>query len=291
MHWASGSSAPGRWWSVIQHAHAERVRRSHAVDAGDAVVDGDQHVGIFPRLRQRDDFGRQTVAVFEAVGHQIIDVGAERAQRAHADRAGGRAVGIVVGDDQQLFTRRNGIGGERRHRLDVLQRRQRRQSAQVGGQLVRAIGCRARHRSAPAAAACRRRSARRQRRAARGESRCWRVQAWASSACERRHQRQRSRGAMSKRRPRCVPVATSVNCASCRRRKAAWQGANQSRSSCSTARSQALASPPASRAAVITTSGSPPALITSAAAGGSAANGVPLPVASAAPARRRPTPA
>ena len=47
-----------------------------------------------------DDFGRKPVAELEPVGHEELDVGAHRAQAAHADRARRRAVGVVIGDDQ-----------------------------------------------------------------------------------------------------------------------------------------------------------------------------------------------
>ena len=134
MQAAAGSSAPGRWWSVISVAMPSALRARDALDAGDAVVDGDEQVGLALR-GEVDELGRQAVAELEAVGHEVVDVGAERAQRAHADRAGGCAVGVVVGDDQQALARRDRVGKQRRRVADALQQRRR---EQAGGVVVRA---------------------------------------------------------------------------------------------------------------------------------------------------------
>jgi hypothetical protein len=83
-----------------QHRNAQFVGACHAFDAGDAVVHGDDDVRLGMR-REIDDFGRQAVAVLEAVGHQIVHVGAHGAQRPDADGAGGGAVAVVVGHDEQ----------------------------------------------------------------------------------------------------------------------------------------------------------------------------------------------
>ena len=56
-----------------QHVDAERARGRDAVDAGDAVVDGDDQRRLRCR-RERDDLRRQAVAELEAVGHQEVDV-------------------------------------------------------------------------------------------------------------------------------------------------------------------------------------------------------------------------
>ena len=93
--------------------------------------------GFLSCLGERYDLGRQTVAVFEAVRHQIIDYRAEFAQRAHADRAGRCAVGVVVGDDQQALPRRDCVGEDRCHALDVVQAGQRRQTGDFGCELLR----------------------------------------------------------------------------------------------------------------------------------------------------------
>jgi hypothetical protein len=85
------------------------ARRLDAVDAGDAVVHGDDDVGRFFARGQGDDFRRQAVAVFEAVRHDVVDARAHRAQAAQRGGAGGGAVAVVVGDDGHLLA-----GGWRR---------------------------------------------------------------------------------------------------------------------------------------------------------------------------------
>ena len=80
-----------------------------ALDAGDAVVDGDDQVGRLLR-GDVDDFRRQPVAELEAVGQQEVDVGAEHFQGAHADGGGGGAVAVVVADDQQFGLGLDGVG-------------------------------------------------------------------------------------------------------------------------------------------------------------------------------------
>ncbi len=69
--------------------------------------------------------------MFEPVGHQKIDTRAEHAQAAHADRAGGGAVGVVVGDDEQSFVLGDGVGQQHCGALDVQQIRRRQQLRQA----------------------------------------------------------------------------------------------------------------------------------------------------------------
>ena len=120
-----------------QYAHTQRIGGGHAVDARDAVVDRDQDVGVLELLGECHDFRRQAVAVFETVGHQEFDVGAELAQRAHADRARRGAVGIVISDDQQALLRGNRVREQTRHAFQVMQSCERRESAEVGSKLLR----------------------------------------------------------------------------------------------------------------------------------------------------------
>jgi hypothetical protein len=115
---------------------AARVGGRHAVDAGDAVVDRDDHIRLLPG-GQFDDFRRQAVAVLEAVRHDVVDARAQHAQAAHPDRAGGGAVAIVVGHDQQLAIRGNRVGQVLGGVADALHRRRRHQFGQVGGQFGR----------------------------------------------------------------------------------------------------------------------------------------------------------
>ena len=101
------------------HAQPRRIGGGDAFHAGDAIVHRDQDVGVLAADGQRDDFRGQAIAVFKTVGHQIIDGGAKGAQRAIADRAGGGAVGIIVGDDEEFLALRDGIGRQRGHAFDV----------------------------------------------------------------------------------------------------------------------------------------------------------------------------
>jgi hypothetical protein len=103
-----------------QHAHAQPVGLRDAVDRRDAVVHGDEQArGALRRLAR--DLGRQAIAVLEAVGDEVLDVRAEAAQGAHAERAGRGAVGVVVGDDQHPFAACDRIGEHARGLVDVRQ--------------------------------------------------------------------------------------------------------------------------------------------------------------------------
>ncbi len=118
-----------------QHVDAARGRRRDAVVAGDAVVDGDDEAR---RARRGigDDLGREAVAVFEAVRHEEIDVGAHRREAAHGDRARGGAVGVVVGDDDDALARGDRVGEPRRGGVDALEQRERRQAREIGVELA-----------------------------------------------------------------------------------------------------------------------------------------------------------
>ena len=84
-----------------EHLHAPRLRGSHAFVAGDAVVDGQQQIGL-SLGGQLDDFRGQAIAVFEAIGDQVIHPFQPQGTEAlDGHRRGRRAVGIVVADDQQ----------------------------------------------------------------------------------------------------------------------------------------------------------------------------------------------
>ncbi|MNE41071.1 hypothetical protein D3C80_1351230 [compost metagenome] len=75
----------------------------HTLDAGNAVVHGDQQLRLTLQ-RHLDDFRGQAIAVFEAVGHQVIDVGCtHQAQAQHPDGAGGGAIGIEVANDKNAL--------------------------------------------------------------------------------------------------------------------------------------------------------------------------------------------
>ena len=118
-----------------QHLDAERCRRGDAVVARDAVVDGDDEARRACR-RLRDDFRREAVAVFEPVGDDEIDDGAERPEAAHAHGARGRAVGVVVRDDEDPFAARDRVGEARRGGVDAFHRREGRQPREIRVELV-----------------------------------------------------------------------------------------------------------------------------------------------------------
>ena len=93
-----------------QHLQAQRARGGHALEAGNAVVHGDQHVGtaVFHPLRDRRG---QAVAVHHPVGHDVVHMlSAQQTQAAHAHGAGGGTVTVVVRHDAEFFVRCNGIG-------------------------------------------------------------------------------------------------------------------------------------------------------------------------------------
>ncbi len=119
-----------------QHPQPEFVGALDAVDARDAVVDRDQPVRPRRALRgELDDRRRQSVAVLEAVRHQVVDGRAtgsgvrQCAQPAQADGAGGRAVTVVVGDDQHALAGGERIGEQARSVVDMRELRRRDQVA------------------------------------------------------------------------------------------------------------------------------------------------------------------
>jgi hypothetical protein len=63
-----------------------------AFEAGDAVVDGDQHVGAAWPFTQVDDRRRQPVAVDRAVGHDVVERAGSAPEHAQAAQATAQAV-------------------------------------------------------------------------------------------------------------------------------------------------------------------------------------------------------
>ena len=106
------------------------LRFQHAVDAGDAVVDGDDDVGCLFARGQFHDFRREAVAILEAVGDDVVDRGAHGAQPAQGDGAGGGAVAIIVGHNGHFFAGLDGVGQEHGGGIDVQQAGRRHQAAQ-----------------------------------------------------------------------------------------------------------------------------------------------------------------
>ena len=120
-----------------QHAQPGGLGRGHAVDAGDAVVHGDQQLRAFLQ-GDRDYLRGQPVAVFEAVRHQVVDPGrAEQAQGQHADAAGGGAVGVEVADVEDALALLQGVDQQLDGGVDALEHAVRDQSRQA---LVQFLG-------------------------------------------------------------------------------------------------------------------------------------------------------
>src|SRR5439155_1107241 len=85
-----------------QDVDAARGGSCDPAAACNAVVHRDQQVWL--RLgSERDDLGGESVAELEPVRHHEVDLGTECAQTEYADRAGGGAVRVVVGDDDDAL--------------------------------------------------------------------------------------------------------------------------------------------------------------------------------------------
>ena len=94
----------GGWQMVIgnEHLHAQALGCGDPLETGNAVVNRDEHI-CARGFHALGNGGRQAVAIDHPVGHDVTDVlGAQHAQTAKTDRAGGSAVAIVVGHNAQL---------------------------------------------------------------------------------------------------------------------------------------------------------------------------------------------
>ncbi len=124
--WQHGSAVLQGWQVVVgdDDLQAQRARRTHAVNAGNAVVHRHQQVGT-ERMDALGNRSGQTVAVLDPIGHQVTHAlealgRAQQAQPAQADRAGAGAVTVVVGHDADRLLRvhrvgqcaRRGVGSE-----------------------------------------------------------------------------------------------------------------------------------------------------------------------------------
>ena len=93
-----------------EHLQAGVQRGLHAFDAGDAVVHGEQQVGV-ALGHALCDGGGEAVAVGDAVGHEVVQVlCAQHAQPAQGGGAGGGAVAVVVGNDADALLALDGVG-------------------------------------------------------------------------------------------------------------------------------------------------------------------------------------
>ena len=118
----------------------ELARERDLLDGRDRAVDGDQQPRA-ARGQPPDGRRREAVAVADAVGQVAVDVGAERAQRAHEDRRRADAVDVVVAVDGDPRA------GARRARriiatasLDARERARRRAPRRPPGRRARASG-------------------------------------------------------------------------------------------------------------------------------------------------------
>ena len=92
-----------------QRGDAPAARQRDAFKTGDAVVDGNQQPGRAGG-GQFDNGGTESVAVALAVGHDVVQMlCAHRAQGAQGDGAGGGAVAVVIGNDENARLRSEGV--------------------------------------------------------------------------------------------------------------------------------------------------------------------------------------
>ena len=133
-----------------QHLHAERVRRLDAGKRRDAVVDGDQQVGL-----RGCEIGNQRRRQAIAVAHAVRDAEAdlfvtEPLQLAHHERGAGRAVRVEIADHEDPGAAREMIQQHGGRLADAIERRDRQQAAQLERQVVGLHDDRARHTRAAA---------------------------------------------------------------------------------------------------------------------------------------------
>ncbi len=117
---------------VIRDDDRNGARRGgrHAVDAGNAVVHGDQQVRR-ALLGNRDDLRSQPVAELEAIRHHVIHMpGAHETKSKNRYGAAGGAVGIEVGNHQNALVTSDCIreqidrvldAGQGRHRVQLFE--------------------------------------------------------------------------------------------------------------------------------------------------------------------------
>ena len=108
----------------------------HALDAGNAVVDGDDDVGVVCLSGCIHDGGRQTVAELETIGHDELSLTAHHGKTSDGDRAGCGAVAVVVGNNRDALVALNGVSQKRGGLLRTLQRGRRQKCGPVFEQIV-----------------------------------------------------------------------------------------------------------------------------------------------------------
>ena len=84
-----GIDGAGRGWKARarqvvvcdQHLHPQAIGLRDPLDAGDAVIDGDEQIRPEAFVREARDLGAQAVAILEAVWHEIVHVRAKGSER------------------------------------------------------------------------------------------------------------------------------------------------------------------------------------------------------------------
>ena len=85
-----------------QYFNAQLTRPLYPGHAGNAVVHGNNDVRLALRC-QLDNFRRQAIAVLKAVGDDEVHLAAQHGQALYRNRAGGCAIGIVIGHHQHAL--------------------------------------------------------------------------------------------------------------------------------------------------------------------------------------------
>ena len=131
---AAGSSAPGRWWSVIStsmpRARAAATPATLEMPLSTVTMSDGARSG-----REPDDLRREPVAELEPVRHQEIDRReSPGAQAAHDERRAGRAVGVEIADDEDAPLAM--LEDERDRRFDAVERAHRHQPVERERELL-----------------------------------------------------------------------------------------------------------------------------------------------------------
>ena len=100
-----------------QHPHPQRPGDLDTLQAGDAIVNGQEDIGL-PLGGQGDDFRRQAVPVLETIRYQVTrSLQPQGPKSAHSQGAGRCAVGIIIADDHQGLTLLDGLDEAKSHGL------------------------------------------------------------------------------------------------------------------------------------------------------------------------------
>ena len=118
------------------HGQPARLGVRNAFEAGDAGIDGHQHLGVL-RAGEFDECRREPVAHAEAVRHHVADLlRTQRPETADADCDAGRAIAVVVSDDDDALAALDRVGEQSRGGVDALEPRGRQQGLEIERQLL-----------------------------------------------------------------------------------------------------------------------------------------------------------